>query len=154
TIAADQVRQAEAALGTAHANQTLAENNLARQERLFAHDIAARKDVEEARKEVAVTTEATRQAESALAAARINAARSLSEARTQANVTSGATEAAQASLDVARAELSRAAIRSPIDGTVTKRSINDGESVDPATPVFEVIDSSSLDVVANLPAGY
>jgi len=43
---------------------------------------------------------------------------------------------------------------SPITGTVTKRTVNDGEAVDPATPAFEVIDSSSLDVVANLPAGY
>ena len=55
---------------------------------------------------------------------------------------------------MARAELARAAIRSPITGTVTKRAINDGEAVDPATPAFEVIDSSSLDVVANLPAGF
>ena len=55
---------------------------------------------------------------------------------------------------MARAELSRASIRSPIAGIVTKRAVNDGETVDPATPAFEVIDSASLDVVANVPAGY
>jgi HlyD family secretion protein len=154
TIAADQVRQAEAALQTARANQTLAQNNLARQQRLFDRGIAPRKDVEEARNQIAIATEAVRQTESALAAARVNAARGVGEARTQASVTAGGVEAAQAALDVARAELSRASIRSPIAGTVTKRAVNDGEAVDPATPAFEVIDSTSLDVIANVPAGY
>jgi len=154
TIAADQVKQAEATLQTARANQTLAQNNLTRQQRLFDRGIAPRKDVEEAKNQITVTTEAVRQAESALAAARVNAARSVGEARTQASVTAGGVEAAQAALDVARAELSRASIRSPIAGTVTKRTVNDGETVDPATPAFEVIDSTSLDVVANVPAGY
>ena len=153
-IATDQVSQAEIALGTARSNQTLAQNTLARQQRLFERGIAPRKDVEEAQNQITITTQAVRQAESALAAARVNAARGVGEARTQASVTAGAVEAAQAALDVARAELARAAIRSPIAGTVTKRLVNDGESVDPATPAFEVIDSSSLDLVANLPAEY
>ena len=154
TIAADQVRQAEAALQTARSNQTLAQSNLIRQQRLFERGIAPRKDVDDAQNQIIVTTEAVRQAESALAAARVNAARGVGEARTQASVTAGGVQAAQAALDVARAELARAAIRSPIAGTVTKRSVNDGETVDPATPAFEVIDSTSLDVIANVPAGY
>jgi multidrug efflux pump subunit AcrA (membrane-fusion protein) len=153
-IATDQLRQAEAALGTARSNLTLAENSFARQQRLFERGIAARKDVEEAQNQVTVTTEAVRQAESALAAARVTAARGMSDVRTQASVTAGAVQAAKAALDVSRAELSRAAIISPISGTVTKRLVNDGEAVDPATPAFEVIDASSLDLVANLPAEY
>jgi len=154
TVAADQVRQAEATLQTARSNQRLAQNNLIRQQRLFERGIAPRKDVDDAQNQITVTTEAAHQAESALAAARVNAARGVGEARTQASVTAGGVEAAQAALDVARAELSRAAIRSPIAGTVTKRSVNDGEAVDPATPAFEVIDAASLDVIANVPAGY
>jgi len=153
-IATDQLRQAEAALATARSNQTLAENNFTRQQRLFERGIAARKDVEEAQNQVTITTEAVRQAESALAAARVTAARGVSDARTQASVTAGAVQAAKAALDVSRAELSRASIRAPISGTLTKRLINDGEAVDPATPAFEVIDASSLDLVANLPAEY
>jgi multidrug efflux pump subunit AcrA (membrane-fusion protein) len=154
TIAADQIKQAEATLGTARANETLAQSNLARQRRLYERGIAPRKDVDDAETQAKVTAEAVRQAESALAAARVNASKGIGEARTQSSVAAGGVEAAQAALDVARAELARAAIRSPISGTVTKRAINDGESVDPATPAFEVIDGSSLDVVANLPAGY
>lgn len=154
TVAADQVRQAEAALQTARANQTLAQNNLTRQQRLFERGIAPRKDVDEAQNQITVTTEAVRQAESALAAARVNAARGVGEASTQASVAAGGVAAAQAALDVARAELGRGVIRSPIAGTVTRRAINDGETVDPATPAFEVMDTAALDLVANLPAGY
>jgi multidrug efflux pump subunit AcrA (membrane-fusion protein) len=154
TLATDQIKQAEAALGTARANLTLAQSNLERQRRLFERGIAPRKDADDAETQAKVTTAAVQQAESALAAARVNATKGLGEARTQSSVAAGGVEAAQASLDVARAELARAAIRSPITGTVTKRLVNDGEAVDPATPAFEVIDSASLDVVANLPAGY
>lgn len=154
TIAADQIKQAEATLGTARANETLAQSNLARQRRLFERGIAPRKDVDDAETQAKVAAETVQQADSALTAARVNATRGIGEARTQTSVAAGGVEAAQAALDVARAELARAAIRSPITGTVTKRAVNDGEAVDPATPAFEVIDSASLDLVANLPAGY
>ncbi len=154
TIASDQIRQAEAVQATARANETQAQNNLARQRRLFERGIAPRKDVDDAETQAKITAEAARQAESALTAARVNATRGVGDARTQASVTAGAVEAAQAALDMARAQYALAAIRSPIAGTVTKRAINDGESVDPATPAFEVIDSASLDLVANVPAGY
>ncbi len=154
TLATDQIRQAEAALGTARANQAQAQSNLERQKRLFERGIAPRKDADDAETQVKVTGAAVQQAESALVAARVNATKGLGEARTQSSVAAGGVEAAQATLDVARAELARAAIRSPITGTVTKRAVNDGEAVDPATPAFEVIDSAALDVVANLPAGY
>jgi multidrug efflux pump subunit AcrA (membrane-fusion protein) len=154
TIASDQIRQAEVALTQARANQTQAQSNLARVQRLFERGIAARKEVEEAQTQVTVANAATLQAQSALAAARVNATRGVGEARTQASVSAGGVNAAAAALALAQAELGRAAIRSPINGTVTRRAINDGETVDPATPVFEVIDDSSLDLVANLPAEY
>jgi multidrug efflux pump subunit AcrA (membrane-fusion protein) len=154
TIAADQIRQAEAALAQARANLLQAQSTLTRQQTLFARGIVARKDVEDAQTQVAVTNASVSQAESALAAARVNAARGVGEARTQATVSVGGVAAAQAALAVAQAELARAAIRAPISGTVTKRAINDGETVDPATPAFEVIDTATLDLVANLPAEY
>jgi HlyD family secretion protein len=154
TLASDQISQAEVALTQARANQTQAQNNLARVQKLFERGIAARKEVEEAQTQVTVANAGTLQAQSALAAARVNATRGVGEARTQASVSAGGVNAAEAALALARAELGRAAIRSPINGTVTRRAINDGETVDPATPVFEVIDASSLDLLANLPAEY
>jgi HlyD family secretion protein len=154
TIAADQIRQAENALATARANEALAQSNLSRQQKLFERGIAPRKDVDDAKTQATVSAASTQQAESALAAARVNAAKGIGDARTQASVTAGGVEAAQAALDLAHAQFAQASIRSPIAGTVTKRSINDGETVDPATPVFEVIDAASLDLIANVPAGY
>lgn len=154
TLAADQIRQAEVALTQARANQTQAQNNLARVQRLFERGIAARREVEEAQTQATVTNGAVTQAQSALDAARAGAARGVGEARTQVNVSAGGVEAAVAALSVAQAELARAAIRAPISGTLTRRAINDGEAVDPATPVFDVIESSALDLVANLPAQY
>jgi multidrug efflux pump subunit AcrA (membrane-fusion protein) len=153
-IASDQIRQAETAIAQARANQTQAQSNLNRLQTLFGRGIAARREVEEAQTALAVALASVAQAESALAAARVNATRGVGEARTQAAVTAGGVSAAAAGLQVAQAELARASIRAPISGTVTKRAVNDGESVDPATPAFEVIDASSLDLVANLPAQY
>ncbi|MGA9993820.1 MAG: efflux RND transporter periplasmic adaptor subunit, partial [Pyrinomonadaceae bacterium] len=154
TLASDQIRQAEVALTQARANQTQAQNNLTRLQKLFERGIAARKEVEDAQTQLTVATGAVTQAQSALEAARVNALRGVGEARTQVAVSSGGVSSAAAALQVAKAELARAAIRSPIDGTVTRRAINDGETVDPATPVFDVVDASSLDLVANLPAEY
>jgi HlyD family secretion protein len=154
TLASDQIRQAEVALTQARANQAQAQNNLGRLQRLYERSIAARKEVEEAQTQATVTTGAVAQAQSALDAARANASRGLGEARTQASVSAGGVAAAQAQLAVAQAELARASIRSPIGGVVTRRAVNDGETVDPATPVFDVIEASSLDLIANLPAEY
>ncbi|MDT7541258.1 MAG: hypothetical protein QOE33_1162 [Acidobacteriota bacterium] len=153
-VTTDQIRQADVALTQARATQAQAQNDFTRQQTLFERGIAARKEVEAARTQLAVTTAGVTQAEAALAAARVNAARGVGEVRTQAAVTAGGVNAAEAALQVARAELSRATIVAPITGTVTKRAINDGETVDPANPAFEVIDASSLDLVANLPAQY
>lgn len=153
-VTTDQIRAAEVALAQARANETQAQNDLNRLQTLFERGISARKEVEAAQTQVAVQTAAVRQAEAALAAARVGAVRGVGEVRTQAAVTAGGVNAAEAALQVARAELARATIVSPITGTVTKRNVNDGETVDPASPAFEVIDSSSLDLVANLPAQY
>lgn len=154
TLASDQIRQAEVAQAQARANSAQAQNNLTRLQRLFERGIAARKEVEDAQTQATITTGAVTQAQSALAAARINASRGVGEARTQASVSASGVAGAEAALGVARAELARASIQAPISGTLTRRAINDGESVDPATPAFEIIDTSSLDLIANLPAQY
>lgn len=154
TLASDQIRQAEVALTQARANQTQAQSNLTRLESLFERGIAARKEVEEAQTQLAIANATVAQAQSALNAARASATRGVGEARTQASVAASGVAGAEAALGVARAELARASIRAPVGGTLTRRAINDGETIDPATPIFEVVDSSALDLVANLPARY
>ncbi|MGI8655047.1 MAG: efflux RND transporter periplasmic adaptor subunit [Pyrinomonadaceae bacterium] len=153
-VATDQIRQAEGGIAQARANQSQAQNNLARLQRLFERGIAARKEVEEAQTQATLTSGAAAQAQSALDAARAAAARGIGEARTQASISVSGVAGAEAALNVARAELARSSIRAPINGTLTRRAINDGETIDPATPVFEIIDASSLDLLANLPAQY
>jgi RND family efflux transporter MFP subunit len=58
----------------------------------------------------------------------------------------------QADLAAARAVAGYASLRSPLTGIVTHRALNPGDMADPATPVVEVTDTRSLNLIANLPA--
>jgi len=71
----DQAQQAEAAVAQAKANLENARLNRDRNENLFQRGIAARKDLEDARTQVSVDEAALRQAEAALALARLQLAR-------------------------------------------------------------------------------
>jgi RND family efflux transporter MFP subunit len=71
----DQLRQADAAVAQAQANLENATLNRARNENLFERGIAARKDLEDARTLESVSSAALRQAEAALALARLQVAR-------------------------------------------------------------------------------
>jgi HlyD family secretion protein len=57
----------------------------------------------------------------------------------------------QADLAGAQAVAGYAALRSPLTGTVTRRTLNSGDMADPATPVLEVSDTRALNLLANLP---
>ena len=71
----DQLQQAEAAVEQAKANLENAGLNRDRNENLFQRGIAARKDLEDARTQVSVNEATLRQAEAALALARLQLAR-------------------------------------------------------------------------------
>ena len=72
----DQEQQAEAALAQAKANNENAKLSAKRNEDLLGRGIAARKEVEDARTQLAVTEAALRQAEAGLATARTQVSRS------------------------------------------------------------------------------
>lgn len=57
---------------------------------------------------------------------------------------------AQGAVAAARANLEHAIIRSPISGTINSMSIERGEYVSPAAPVFTVANNGALEVVAYL----
>ena len=120
----DQVQQAQAAVDQAKANLENSSLNLERNEKLLARGIAARKDVEDARTQAAVNKAALSQAEAALSIAGLN--------------------------------LSRAEVRSPLAGMVVKRLLSVGEQVDgtAAQPVFEVANTSEVELFGNVPALY
>jgi RND family efflux transporter MFP subunit len=71
----DQLQQAEAGAATARANWENAKLSRARNESLFSRGIAARKDLEDARTQESVAEAAVRQAEAALALARLQLTR-------------------------------------------------------------------------------
>jgi RND family efflux transporter MFP subunit len=58
----------------------------------------------------------------------------------------------QADLAAAQAVAGYATLRSPLSGIVFRRALNPGDMADPATPVVEVTDTRTLNLLANLPA--
>jgi HlyD family secretion protein len=58
----------------------------------------------------------------------------------------------RADLAAAQAVAGYAVLRSPLTGTVTHRTLNPGDQADPATPVLEVTDTRTLNLLANLSA--
>lgn len=58
---------------------------------------------------------------------------------------------AEANASVASARLTKNVLRAPIDGVITKRSAESGESVAPNAPVLTMISSSDLELEANIP---
>ena len=120
----DQVQQAQAAVDQANANLDNSHLSLERNEKLLERGIAARKDVE--------------------------------DARTQSSVNKAALSQAEAALSLARLNLGRTEVRSPLTGMIVKRLLSAGEQVDgtAAQPVFEVANTSEVELFGNVPALY
>lgn len=107
---------------------------LVREERLFRAGVAARKDVEAARAQLAAD-----EADASAAGANRNAA--------QAQARSAGVRAQLANTDLARATL-----RSPVDGIVTAIMRKPGESVDPSTPVIAVGPAAQNEATLQVPS--
>jgi RND family efflux transporter MFP subunit len=118
----DAVQQADAALARAKAERANAVTTLARAQRVFDRGIAPRQEVDDA-----VAKEAAARA--------------------------GEAEASAAA-HLAKRQLERAVLKGPLGGVVLKVFRRTGELVDgtPATPVVEVADTSTLELVADVPA--
>ena len=104
----DQLRQA---VEGARAQLTLSQQNLTRQHDLWASQLTTREALERAENEVQV-----RQSD-------------LSEREKQAHTQESRIAQERASLDSARYDLSKVRIESPIEGIVTRRNIQEGETV-------------------------
>ncbi|PKM16112.1 MAG: efflux transporter periplasmic adaptor subunit [Gammaproteobacteria bacterium HGW-Gammaproteobacteria-2] len=57
----------------------------------------------------------------------------------------------RAAVQIARLELSYTSITAPISGVVAQRMVKVGNLIQPNTPMFTVVDSSSLEAVLNVP---
>lgn len=120
----DQLQQAEAAVEQAKANLENARLNRDRNENLFQRGIAARKELEDARTQVSVDEAAWRQAEAALALARLQLTRT--EARSPLDGT------------VVKRLVS---VGEQVDGTA-------------AQPLFQVANVREVELFGNVPALY
>ena len=68
----------------------------------------------------------------------------------QANTSAAEVGAAKAVLDAAKLQLSYATIRAPVDGVVSKRSVNVGDFVNPGQALMAIVDPKNIWVTANL----
>lgn len=68
----------------------------------------------------------------------------------QASTAAAQTSAADAALQAAQLQLSYATIRAPIDGVISKRTVNVGDFVSVGQPLMAVVDQKDIWVTANL----
>lgn len=61
-------------------------------------------------------------------------------------------KSAKASAEIARINVADNTIRSPISGIVSRRHAQPGEKVSPDSPIYTIVDLSSLDLEAQVPA--
>jgi HlyD family secretion protein len=130
----EQLDQALAAIETAKANANQSKENLQyaqssrdRQEHLYKAEVAAGKDLALAENQVQT------------AAAQVNAS--------QSQIKSA--QAARAQIET---ELQYTKVHSPIAGVVSNRYLNVGDTVDPNTPIIQVVDLKKVVINAGLPA--
>ncbi len=162
SAAQKQVAMANARLREAEANHTKAAQDLERMRQLVAKDEvsrqqydtavaaekAARASVDAASAAVASTQSQVAQAEAAV--------RQAQTAPQQVAVTEARVGSAQASVGKSQANLAQAQLNvqyttivAPIDGIVSKRSVELGQVVQPGQPLMAIVDLSDIWVTAN-----
>ncbi len=101
-----------------------------------------------------------RQAEAELKAAKADLARitNLVEksmaTQQQADETARRVEVARVALDTAKKKLADTELRTPFDGTIAKRLVNEGEYVRTGTALFQIVQTNPLKFVAGVPERY
>lgn len=69
----------------------------------------------------------------------------------QISVQASLVEAARAGVESIKAQISKAIISAPIDGILTKKEVELGESVLPNAPVFSLMSLNNFEIEANIP---
>ncbi len=156
------VYQAEANTARARAEHEDAVHNLQRQRGLFDQSAVSKYSVEQAELREKVSAEQLQAALSGEKAAReaVQIARAnrqqvgMREAEVEA--AAAAVEQARAALEAVRVDLEDSVLRSPIAGTVVKRSVEPGQALgsNSSTLLLTVVDNSTLDMVAPLDERY
>ncbi len=74
------------------------------------------------------------------------------EARAQADTAMARIQAARANADALRVQIDLARIQAPFDGTVTARTADEGAIAGPGVPIFELVETGSLEARIGLTA--
>ncbi|WP_176591788.1 EmrA/EmrK family multidrug efflux transporter periplasmic adaptor subunit [Sphingobium sp. EM0848] len=150
------INQARAQLATAQADFDKARIDLKRREALAPNGAVSGEELTSARKGYAAAQAALEQAHAGVATA--EATRGAASGQLAANDalvrgstidTDPAVLAAKAKLDNARLDLDRSIIRAPIDGVVTRRSVQVGQRVAQGTPIMSIVPLAQVYVDAN-----
>lgn len=91
------------------------------------------------------------QRETSLFEDNVSSQHSIDQAELKARIHSGQLEVARAALAVAERNLSDARIVSPIGGEITRRYIDEGELVQPGTPLFDIVNIDRVKVAVQVP---
>jgi RND family efflux transporter MFP subunit len=134
----------------------------ARAQASLIHEGTRPEDLQAAQLRVDQAREALSQAQSSGQAKVAQAQGALRQARESELAVAAKRQAARAAAEAARQKQSDfaaaqavagyAVLRSPLTGVVSRRALNPGDMADPATPVVEVTDTRTLNLLANLPA--
>lgn len=141
---AEEIRKATAALEAAEADAELAGKNLRRAEELFGKGLLARSDFDERERGLKVASAKVKEAE--------ETKRLLEKGprRETIRLNQDAVEQARASVEYYRMLLDKTVIRSPIDGRVIEKYLDEGEIVIPETPIITVADVENIRVNAEV----
>lgn len=170
-----EIRQAQAAVNQAEAQAVNARTELRRAEQLFSRGAVSQRQLDEARttaqvaetnltaarEQLALIRAGTRTEQIAAAQAEVRAAEAtLSQAlagrerieirREEVRAAKAQTEQANAALQAAQSRLNLATITSTADGTVVRRHVEEGETVNPQQPIVTVSRGGAVWVTAEV----
>ncbi|WP_407276614.1 efflux RND transporter periplasmic adaptor subunit [Halothiobacillus sp. DCM-1] len=132
---------AKAAVEQAQASAQQAEDHLARLQRIKVQQFVSAQDLTDARAAVAVAQAGVNQAQAALDQARANLGKPGQE--------NDRIRAAEAQLATARYQLSRTTITAPWSGRLASYTLQPGQAVAPAQPLFTLVATEGLWIDAN-----
>jgi len=142
-----KVGLAQAALGLAQSNLGLAAQQRPEDVRAAALRVQSARDaVRQAQQNGDAKIAGARAAFQAASRGAVNIAAKAQDARSKQALAASK----QADLLGAQIAASSSELRAPLSGIVSKRSLNPGDMADPATPVVEISDASTLNLLANL----
>lgn len=141
---AEEIRKAAATLEAARADEELEGKNLKRAEELFGKGLISRSDLDERERAMKVASAKVKEAE--------ESKRLLEKGPKKETIRlhEDSVEEARATVEYYRRLIDKTVIRSPIDGRVIEKYLDEGEIVIPETPIITVADVDNIRINAEV----